>query len=130
LSQQEAVSAPEEVVIFHDGAVDLGAALIKTARASNGVFTSLKDMLQNRHSLSVVAHERLASAIAAAGTMWYVNEVTDHFIGLQYIQPPSAGPTYLVAIALLLWLCAKSRRVQMDTTEVDEMLPISATPLL
>lgn len=63
-----------------------------------------------RHSLSVIVQERAASLLSAVGTAWYVQEITQDFRAVGFIDPPTAGPMYLVAISLLLWLCAKHRR--------------------
>lgn len=63
-----------------------------------------------RHSFPVAVQERVASVLSAAGTAWYVQEITQDFRAVGFIDPPSAGPMYLIAISLLLWLCAKHRR--------------------
>ncbi len=62
-----------------------------------------------RHSLSIVAQERAASLISAAGTIWYVHEVTRDWTRLAFLIP-AVGPTELIGVAVLLWLCAKHRR--------------------
>jgi MYXO-CTERM domain-containing protein len=63
-----------------------------------------------RHSLGIVAQEWAASLLSAVASMWFVQEVTADFRGLLNVGPPSAGPSYLLALSLLLWLCAKRRR--------------------
>jgi hypothetical protein len=83
----------------------LSVLLAKTAAAA---FRSIFEM---KHSLGIVAQERAASLLASFGTMWFVQEITRDFRGIQFIDPPSAGPSYLMALGLLLWLCAKHRRV-------------------
>jgi response regulator RpfG family c-di-GMP phosphodiesterase len=62
-----------------------------------------------QHSLSIVAQERVASLISAAGTIWYVHEITRDWTRLAFLVP-ATGPTQLIGIATLLWLCAKYRR--------------------
>jgi response regulator RpfG family c-di-GMP phosphodiesterase len=62
-----------------------------------------------RHSLSIVAQERAASLISAAGTIWYVHEITRDWTRLAFLVP-ATGPTQLIGVATLLWLCAKYRR--------------------
>ena len=64
-----------------------------------------------RHSLGIVAQEWAASLLSGVASMWFVQEVTADFRGLLNVGPPSAGPSYLLALSLLLWLCAKQRRV-------------------
>jgi hypothetical protein len=100
-----------EPKVFRDGFIDLGALLQKANKARLATLSFCEDLIRMRHSLSVVAQERAASGIASAGMMWYVHEVTSTFIGIAFIDPPSQGPTYLVALSVLLWLCAKSRRL-------------------
>lgn len=68
-------------------------------------------LFQMRHSLSVLAQERVASLLASFGSVWFVQEMTKEFRGLEFVAPPSAGPSSLIALGLLLWLCAKYRRV-------------------
>jgi hypothetical protein len=62
------------------------------------------------HSLSVIAQERLASGIAALGAIWFVNDITSNFRGLTQIHPYSSYSIQLIALSVLLWLCAKQRR--------------------
>jgi len=62
-----------------------------------------------QHSLSIVAQERVASLISAAGTIWYVHEITRDWTRLAFLVP-ATGPTQLIGVATLLWLCAKYRR--------------------
>ncbi|MGE5111931.1 MAG: hypothetical protein ACM3JB_13805 [Acidobacteriaceae bacterium] len=83
----------------------LSKLLAKTAAVS------FRNIFRMKHSLGVVAQERAASLLASFGTMWFVQEITRDFRGIEFIDPPSAGPSYLMALALLLWLCAKHRRV-------------------
>jgi hypothetical protein len=99
-----------DLVVFRKDSIDLGAAVVKSLDFTDTVRSFAADVVRMKHSLSIVAHERLASVIASAGMMWYVQELTSEFTGIELINPPSAGPTYLIALSLLLWLCAKSRR--------------------
>lgn len=105
-------SVAVEPKVFRDGFIDLGALLLKANKARVATLSFCQDLIRMRHSLSIVAQERAASGIASAGMMWYVHEVTSTFVGIQFIDPPSQGPTYLVALSVLLWLCAKSRRLR------------------
>jgi CheY-like chemotaxis protein len=73
------------------------------------------------HSLSIVAQERAASLISAAGTIWYVHEVTRDWTRLAFLVP-AVGPSELIGVAVLLWLCAKHRRF----AEKSAMIPASA----
>lgn len=107
--QQEV--APDDLVVFRKDAIDLGAAVVKSLEFGDTVRSFAANVIRMKHSLSIIAHERLASVLASAGMMWYVQEVTSDFSGIEMINPPSPGPTYLIALSLLLWLCAKSRRV-------------------
>lgn len=106
--------------VFREGFIDLGALLLKAGKAGVVTLSFCHDMMRMRHSLSVVAQERAASGIASAGMMWYVHEVTSAFAGLELIDPPSQGPTYLVALSVLLWLCAKSRRVRTPAAQTAQ----------
>lgn len=82
---------------------------------TKGVFSNLVPQLRSafnmRHSLSIVAQEWAASLLASIGMIWFGQEATSNFRGLQYIAPPSAGPSNIIALGVLLWLCAKHRRV-------------------
>jgi DNA-binding NarL/FixJ family response regulator len=98
--------------VFLEAAIDVGALLAKTSRFGSWTALHARDMFRMRHSLSVVAQEWVASGIASAGMLWYIQEVTSDFHGMSFIEPPSSGPTYLIALSLLLWLCAKSRRLR------------------
>ncbi len=69
------------------------------------------DVFRMRHSLGIVAQERVASLLASFGSVWFVQEITKNFRGFEFVAPPSAGPSYVIALALLLWLCAKYRRI-------------------
>jgi hypothetical protein len=80
----------------------------KLGKATAALFANMFSM---RHSLSTVWQERVASGIAAWGAIWLVYELTKDFHGLEYLDAPPNGPSYLIALASLLWLCAKHRRV-------------------
>lgn len=69
-----------------------------------------------KHSLGILAQERVASLLASFGSVWFVQEMTKNFKGFQFVDPPSAGPSYLIALGLLLWLCAKHRRISISET--------------
>lgn len=71
----------------------------------------LLGVFQMKHSLSILAQERIASLLASFGSVWFVQEMTKEFRGLEFVAPPSPGPSSLIALGLLLWLCAKYRRV-------------------
>jgi hypothetical protein len=74
-----------------------------------------------QHSLSIVWQERAASLISAAGTIWYVHEITTDYSKLAFLVP-STGPTELIGVAVLLWLCAKYRRI----AETNALQPVPA----
>ena len=85
--------------------------IIQTSKAFAWLFRSVAtSILCMRHSLSIAAQEWVASLLSAVATMWFVQESTVNFRGLLNLAPPSAGPTYLFALSLLLWICAKQRR--------------------
>ena len=60
--------------------------------------------------MNVVKLEWAASLIAAAGSAWFVNDVTRAFQRLPLVLPPTGGPTEVIGIATLLWLYAKYQR--------------------
>lgn len=72
---------------------------------------SLVNVFRMKHSLSILGQERVASLLASLGSVWFVQEITRDFRGLEFVAPPSSGPSYLIALGLLLWLCAKQRRI-------------------
>jgi hypothetical protein len=65
---------------------------------------------RERHLLSIRAQERLASSIAAGGTIWAVYVATFDYNNLwrMHIMPP--GPVEVCALGILAWLHAKWRR--------------------
>lgn len=93
--------------------VDLLRAFTRKVRLNSRALANLKLSkligLGTRHSLSIVGQERAASLISAAGTIWYVHEVTRDWTRLAFLVP-AVGPTELIGVAVLLWLCAKHRR--------------------
>jgi hypothetical protein len=97
----ESIAAPSDIAIFSALAVFFGKALVRL----------LAGILGMKHSLGILAQERVSSMMASAGSVWFVQEITRDFRGVEFIAPPSAGPSYLMALGLLLWLCAKHRRV-------------------
>ena len=86
--------------------------------------SSILRVLQMKHSLSILAQERIASLLASLGSVWFVQELTKDFRGFELVAPPSAGPSSLIALALLLWLCAKHRRIS-DRETSRHVLTIS-----
>lgn len=72
---------------------------------------------KTQYSLSIVWQERIASGISAAGTIWYVHEITRDWSALAFLIPKQ-GPVELIGISVLLWLCAKHRRVVESSTNV------------
>lgn len=82
---------------------------------------SLGDLFRNQHSLSVVAQERAASAMAALGAIWFVNIVTTNFTEVAKMGPPPSGPLELIGLSVLLWLCAKHRRVAVRHEEAIQV---------
>jgi hypothetical protein len=99
--EEESVAAPSAIAIFSALSVHFGKAFAGF----------LAGVLGMRHSLDILWQERVASLLASAGSVWFVQEITRNFRGVEFIAPPSAGPSSLMALGLLLWLCAKHRRV-------------------
>lgn len=99
----------EEVESVAPSAVAIFAALF--LHSGKALVWLLASLLGMKHSLGILAQERVASMMASAGSVWFVQEITRDFRGVEFIAPPSAGPSSLVALGLLLWLCAKHRRV-------------------
>lgn len=97
----ESVAEPSTLVIFAALSVYFGKAFLRM----------LTSILGLKHSLGILAQERVASMLASAGSVWFVQEITRNFRGVEFIAPPSAGPSSVMALGLLLWLCAKHRRV-------------------
>ena len=91
------------------------ALLSRTVPSISSIFT-----VETRHSLSIVAQERAASLISAAGSIWYIHEITRDWTRLAFLVP-SVGPTELIGVSVLLWLCAKHRRLR-DTATVTATL--------
>jgi hypothetical protein len=91
--------------------VDLLRAIIGRIRANSLLNSKLSQLtrLGTHHSLSIIGQERAASLISAAGTIWYVHEVTRDWTRLAFLVP-AVGPTEMIGVAVLLWLCAKHRR--------------------
>ena len=90
--------------------------------SKTGAWISDAVKVETRHSLSIVGQERAASLISAAGTIWYVHEITRDWTRLAFLVP-SVAPTELIGVAVLLWLCAKQRRLM--ETESLAAQPVS-----
>jgi hypothetical protein len=60
--------------------------------------------------LSIRAQERLASLIAAGGTIWAVYVATVDYANLWRMQIMPPGPVEVCALGILAWLHAKWRR--------------------
>lgn len=82
----------------------------RIGKLGRALVSGFADVLRMKHSLSVIAQERAASFMAALGTIWFVADITSNFHSIVSIGPPSSGPTELIGLSVLLWLCAKSRR--------------------
>jgi hypothetical protein len=67
--------------------------------------------------------EWAASLLAAAGSLWFVQELTRTYHRAVQILPPTGGPTELIGLAILIWLHAKHRRVLESRTPVLAQLP-------
>ncbi len=65
----------------------------------------------SRYALSIIWQERLASMVSAFGMIWYIHEITKDWTKLAFLIPPTPGPGELIGLSVLLWLCAKHRRV-------------------
>jgi hypothetical protein len=63
-----------------------------------------------RHFLTIRGEERLASLIAAGGTIWAVYVATVDYSSLWRVQIMPPGPVEVCAIGILAWLHAKWRR--------------------
>ena len=106
----EQAAEPEEADSAHEHSALAGVAALflhfgKLFLRGAGTVVGMK------HSLGILAQERVASLLASAGSVWFVQEITSNFRGIEFIDPPSAGPSSLMALGLLLWLCAKHRRL-------------------
>jgi hypothetical protein len=99
--ESESVAEPSVIAIFMALFFHFGKAFVRL----------LASLVGMKHSLGILAQERVASIMASAGSVWFVQEITRDFRGVEFIAPPSAGPSSLMALGLLLWLCAKHRRV-------------------
>ncbi len=97
----ESVEEPSAIAILSALSVHFGKAFLRF----------LAGVLGMKHSLDILWQERIASLLASAGSVWFVQEITKNFRGIEFIAPPSAGPSSLMGLGLLLWLCAKHRRV-------------------
>jgi hypothetical protein len=64
--------------------------------------------------------EWAASLLAAAGSIWFVQELTRTYHRAIQILPPTGGPTELIGVAILIWLHAKHRR------SLDSRIPVLA----
>jgi len=67
--------------------------------------------------------EWAASLLAAAGSLWFVQELTRTYHRAIQILPPTGGPTEVIGLAILIWLHAKHRRVLESRTPVLAQLP-------
>ena len=65
---------------------------------------------KQKNSLSIVAEERVASLIAAAGAIWAVYVATVDYTNLWRINIMPPGPLEVCALGVLAWLHAKWRR--------------------
>jgi len=85
--------------------------VIHTSKAFAWLFAAVAtSIFCMKHSLGITAQERVASVLSGVASIWFVQESTANFKGLLNMGPPSAGPSYLLALSILLWLCAKQRR--------------------
>lgn len=110
VSETEAIQSVDEEV--KAAMPEVVQEVIHTSKALAWVLgAAATSVLCMRHSLGIAAQEWAASLLSAVASMWFVQEATADFRGLLNVGPPSAGPGYLLALALLLWLCAKQRRV-------------------
>lgn len=116
LAQQRAVAMAETEPIVCEEEVDtkipeVVQEVIHTSKALAWLAgMAATSMLRRKHSLGITAQEWVASLLSGVATIWFVQESTANFRGLLNVAPPSAGPSYLLILSLLLWLCAKQRR--------------------
>jgi hypothetical protein len=68
-----------------------------------------------------VTLEWVASLMAAAGSVWFVNDVTRAFQRLPLVLPPTGGPTELIGISVLIWLYAKYQRHMLSQPKPEFM---------
>jgi hypothetical protein len=92
---------------------------VTASYAARLLFALIVSMVRMNHSLTIPGQERIASVLSSIATMWFVEEITTNYRGIAFVSPPSAGPTYLLALSLLLWLCAKQRRVSQASATRD-----------
>ncbi len=92
-------------------------SLNKLRYGLSSILYRLSSVFRMQHSLSVVAQERVASGMSAAGAIWLVNDVLGNFRGFAFMGPPSVGPMELIALSVLLWICAKNRRALTESSE-------------
>jgi hypothetical protein len=63
-----------------------------------------------RYGFSIATQERIASLIAAGGTIWAAYTATVDYTNLWRLQLAPPGPLEICALGILLWLHAKWRR--------------------
>ena len=118
VAQETKAASPRFEVVRH--ALRKVSLHTKTQLSKAGTWISKVVKVETRHSLSIVGQERAASLISAAGTIWYVHEITRDWTRLAFLVP-SVGPTELIGVAVLLWLCAKQRRLMAASTLVNQI---------
>jgi hypothetical protein len=59
-----------------------------------------------------VTLERVASLIAAGGSVWFTQELTRSFCRIVSVSAPTGGPTEVIGLSVLLWIWAKYIRYQ------------------
>lgn len=60
--------------------------------------------------MNAVLLERIASMIAAGGSIWFTNEITHAYQRIYLVLPPTGGPTEVIGLATLIWIYAKYQR--------------------
>ena len=73
--------------------------------------------------MSYKIEEWIASLLAGAGSVWFVNALTSDFHRLIFVLPPTGGPTEMIGLAVLIWLHAKHKRMLENKTPVLAELP-------
>ncbi len=100
---------------YQDGYIDRDLsreAYVQTANKFVPVVAIPKPQKQadEGNLLSIRAEERVASLIAAGGTMWAVYVATVDYTALWQMKIMPPGPVEVCGLGILMWLHAKWRR--------------------
>ncbi len=70
--------------------------------------------------------EWVASLLAGAGSVWFVEVLTKEAHRILQIIPPTGGPTEVIGLAVLIWLHAKHQRILASRNPIFSQLPQSS----